>query len=82
MNRGAFTIRTGFWGILYYNYNKEPWGRRNNINDYLGPYSNQKPAVQNPIGKQAKALKQVGCRMYQALGLGQVHRVEGLGVSV
>ena len=36
-NAGALTIRIGFWGPLYYSYNKEP---QNSIvaND-LGPYS-------------------------------------------
>ena len=23
-NKGAFKIRIGFWGVLYYNYNEEP----------------------------------------------------------
>ena len=31
---GALTIRTGFWGPLCCNYNKEP---SNSVGNYLGP---------------------------------------------
>ena len=34
---GALIIRMGFWGILYYNYNKEP--APNSIGNYQGPYT-------------------------------------------
>ena len=34
---GALIMRTGFWGIVYYNYNKEP--PRNSIGNYAGPYT-------------------------------------------
>ena len=34
-NVGAFIIRIGFWGPLYYKYDKEP---QNGIGNYLGPY--------------------------------------------
>ena len=34
-NVGALIIRIGFWGPLYYNYDKEP---QNSIGNYLGPY--------------------------------------------
>ena len=36
-NIGALIIRIGFWGPLYYIYNKEP--PQNSIGNYLGPYS-------------------------------------------
>ena len=32
---GAFIIRIRFWGILYYNYNKEP---HNGIDNYSSPH--------------------------------------------
>ena len=35
-NVGALIIRKGFWGPLYYNYNKEP--PQNSIGNYLGPH--------------------------------------------
>ena len=34
-NVGALIIRIGFWGPLYYNYNKEP--SQNSIDNYLRP---------------------------------------------
>ena len=33
---GALVIRIGFWGSVYYSYNKEP--PQNNIGKYVGPY--------------------------------------------
>ena len=35
-NIGALIIRMGFWGPLYYNYNREP--PQNSVGNYLGPY--------------------------------------------
>ena len=37
-NIGASRIRTGFWGQLFDNYNKNP-PPPNSIGNYLGPYS-------------------------------------------
>ena len=50
-NIGALIIRTGFWGPLYYNHNKEP---QNSIGNYYGPYSSQLGCGAPPLSAFAR----------------------------